>query len=429
MKEFDPLFITVSDYNDKVYYYLMLVIFVFCLIACTFLIKIDIVTSGEGAFKPEFNYKQVKIPVDGVISKVYVKEGDEVNVGQILFSISMDKDAVEHENLKNSISKVEKMHKSFNSILDSTEEEIDARIKTNGDENGVEYDIALDKMRKFHNEMKIKKIEIDRVENEVRRKTIESNSMRLIAFENKRKLSNMLTLITKGYVTTNEVESLKHELRLSINNVDLARENIKELELRKIMLNEEYSSIVNGFNDDINSRLYELTQQLHELIIRSEYVNERLKYKNVYSVYKGVVANIEMGMDNGFFTAGNVVMSLSPTSESLILDGVIRVKDAGFINEKDPVIIKLDSYPYTRYGTINGKIIKIIKAQNINSDNNSIYKILIKPDADFLLIKNERFFLKNGLTTTFDIMNGERTIASYFLEPVFENIKEGLRER
>ncbi|MRT47648.1 HlyD family efflux transporter periplasmic adaptor subunit [Raoultella sp. RIT712] len=428
MRDFNPLFITVSNYNGKIYYYLMLVVFVFFLIVCAFLIKIDIVTSGEGAFKPEFNYKQVKIPVDGVISKVYVKEGDEVNVGQILFSISMDKDTVEYENLKNSISKVEKMHKSLNSILESGEKKNDSRIRII-DESGVEYDIALDKMRKFHNEVTIKKIEIDRVENDIQRKTIESNSMKLIAFENKRQLSNILKLQTKGYVTSNEVESLKHELRLSVNNVDLAKENIKELELRKIILNEEYLSIVNGFNDDINSRLYELTQQLHELKIRKEYVNERLKYKNVYSVYKGVVANVEMGMDNGFFTAGNVVMSLSPTSESLILDGVIRVKDAGFINEQDPVIIKLDSYPYTRYGTISGKIIKIVKAQNLNSTDESIYKILIRPDTDFLLIKNERFFLKSGLTTTFDIINGERTIASYFLEPIFENMKEGLRER
>ncbi|WP_426617163.1 HlyD family efflux transporter periplasmic adaptor subunit [Raoultella sp. R2A007] len=428
MRDFNPLFITVSNYNGKIYYYLMLVVFVFFLIVCAFLIKIDIVTSGEGAFKPEFNYKQVKIPVDGVISKVYVKEGDEVNVGQILFSISMDKDTVEYENLKNSISKVEKMHKSLNSILESGEKKNDSRIRRI-DGSGVEYDIALDKMRKFHNEVTIKKIEIDRVENDIQRKTIESNSMKLIAFENKRQLSNILKLQTKGYVTSNEVESLKHELRLSVNNVDLAKENIKELELRKIILNEEYLSIVNGFNDDINSRLYELTQQLHELKIRKEYVNERLKYKNVYSVYKGVVANVEMGMDNGFFTAGNVVMSLSPTSESLILDGVIRVKDAGFINEQDPVIIKLDSYPYTRYGTISGKIIKIVKAQNLNSTDESIYKILIRPDTDFLLIKNERFFLKSGLTTTFDIINGERTIASYFLEPIFENMKEGLRER
>lgn len=427
MRDFNPLFITDNDCNDKIYYYLMLVVFVSSLILCAFLTKIDIVTSGEGAFKPEFNYKQIKIPVDGIINKVYVKEGDEVNVGQVLFSINMDKDTVEDENLKKSISKVEKMYKSFNSILNSAEEDIDARIKING--NGVEYDIALDKMRKFHNEMKIKKIEIDRVGNEIQRKTIEYNSMRLIVSENKRQLSNMLTLLTKGYVTANEVESLKYELSLSVNNVDLARESIKELELRKILLNEEYLSIVNGFNGDINSRIFELTQQLHELRIRREYVNERLKYKNVYSVYKGVVANVEMGMDNGFFSAGNVVMSLSPTSESLILDGVIKVKDAGFINEKDPVIIKLDSYPYTRYGTINGRIIKVVKVQNINSNDESIYKVLIRPDTNFLLIKNEKFFLKNGLTTTFDIVNGERTIASYFLEPIFENVNEGLRER
>ena len=371
------------------------------------------------------------MPVDGVINDVFIKSGDDIKPGQLLFTINMEKDENEISYLRKSIDKNTNMMDALKAITNISDSNIIEKALFFNEERKyvIEYRISYDRLIKLKNDLEINKINQEKLLREIQKKKIDVSSQLRVINENERVLDNTKKLLFKGYATNNEVETLRHKLKLSQDDLEIFNCDVQELKLLAEIALSKRRAIVNDFNNAISSELYNITQQQHELKIREEYLKERIKYKSIYSIYNGVVEDVELGLKEGFVAAGSKLIYMSPLHENLILEGVIKVRDSGFISEADSVVIKLDSYPYTRYGTLKGRIVKLLKSSSLDAANESTYKILIKPDSNYLTIEGKDYYLKSGFTSAFDIINGERTIASYFLEPIAKNLIESMRER
>ena len=129
--------------------------------------------------------------------------------------------------------------------------------------------------------------------------------------------------------------------------------------------------------------------------------------------------------NNGdFVSQAQVVATIVPESESSEMNCYVQNTDIADINVGDEVEIKLNAYPYSKYGTVKGTIEYISRGAIISEDMGSVYLIKIN-----VLNENDGIQLIPGLAGIVEIKTGTRSIMSYFLEPITESFKNSLKEK
>ncbi|NLK71052.1 MAG: multidrug transporter, partial [Clostridiales bacterium] len=90
----------------------------------------------------------------------------------------------------------------------------------------------------------------------------------------------------------------------------------------------------------------------------------------------------------------------------------------------DKTAIKLEAYPYNKYGTVSGTITYISPSAFINEQMGSVYLVKIKPEN-----VSESIDIMSGLTGMVEIKTDKRTIMEYFLDPIIKGFDESLKEK
>jgi hemolysin D len=153
---------------------------------------------------------------------------------------------------------------------------------------------------------------------------------------------------------------------------------------------------------------------------------EKSGLQTLVSPANGVVAQLAIHTVGGVVEAAKPVMIVVPDSGAVIADVQILNRDIGFVRVGDEVAVKIEAFPYTRYGTLRGRI------ENIGSDAVEDQKLgLVYPALIRLMpTKNGDSIVPSiGMQVTADIKTGQRSIISYLISPIDRMSAEAGRER
>ena len=101
----------------------------------------------------------------------------------------------------------------------------------------------------------------------------------------------------------------------------------------------------------------------------------------------------------------------------------VNNKDIAQIKLNDKVNIKLDAYPYSEYGTVNGRLIYISPDASVIEGIGSVYEVTAEIEND-----SESIILISGMTGSIEIITDTRTVLSYFLEPILDGFENSFKE-
>lgn len=147
-------------------------------------------------------------------------------------------------------------------------------------------------------------------------------------------------------------------------------------------------------------------------------------------------------------------MVIVPEGVELVVDALIPSSDIGFVREGQPVTLKADAYPFTRYGTFSGKVVSL-SDEAVTADNamalqdptakaagqvnaasgglpqvtNLFFVARIALDSPELDIGGGRLRLEPGMTVRAEIETETRRIIDYVLSPVTAVLDEAGHER
>ncbi len=142
----------------------------------------------------------------------------------------------------------------------------------------------------------------------------------------------------------------------------------------------------------------------------------------------GTVQELNIHTEGGVITA-ETLMRIVPDNDILEVTASVLNKDIGFIQPGQEVVIKVDAYPYTRYGYLTGKV-KNITADSVSvPDTGLVFNVIISIDRNDIQgerKKNSCYSWNDGYGRN---KTGVRSVISYLLSPLNETINESLRER
>ena len=143
----------------------------------------------------------------------------------------------------------------------------------------------------------------------------------------------------------------------------------------------------------------------------------------------GTVQQLAVHTVGGVVTPAQALMVIVPSDNPLEVEAVLDNKDIGFVSEGQQAEIKIETFPFTRYGTIEGKVSSVSGDAVVDEKKGLVYSARVSLDKTHLQVEEKLVRLQPGMAVTVEVKTGNRRVIEYFLSPLLRAGDESLRER
>lgn len=180
----------------------------------------------------------------------------------------------------------------------------------------------------------------------------------------------------------------------------------------------------------------ELTQAEDELAQNNEIHAQRkalLESSVMRALVPGIVKNIEVTTIGAVLKAGEPLMEIIPTGDTLLVEAKIQPKDIADLENGLQATLRLDPYDSSIYGVLEGSVVFIsgdTMIEETSRGEETYYKAHISlPAAPSLTSIAKSVDIIPGMTTQVDIKTGKRSVLTYLLKPIVKTLDESFGER
>jgi hemolysin D len=409
--------------------------------------KLAVVASAQGKFIPDGRVKQIQPMETSVVKAIHVREGQHVNAGDILLELDPAINAAE---LKTNADQL-KMNQLEQARLSA---ELGGGSPTYEAQRRDAPLVALqENLRRSRDAAFGARVAEGTALIAERNSAVAAAAATLHKYEELTKLSKQREedarpLLETGAISRLDYMQLKQDLVTNEN--DLAAQ-VKTLEQARYANAEAVKQLeglrhthVSDIYQDLGKKVYdasgltgsvEKSRQLYEL-------------KWLRSPVNGIVQRVDVATTGGVVTPAQNLVTIVPDGTPLIVEATLSNDDIGYVRTGQDVEIKVDTFPFQKYGTLKGKLTWIsadaeergasesagTSAAKSASDPKSakpsyVYKIHIQPQIKAFIIGGQSTSVQPGMTLQADINTDERRVIEFFLAPIIKYLDEGLKVR
>ena len=176
--------------------------------------------------------------------------------------------------------------------------------------------------------------------------------------------------------------------------------------------------------------LAEAETRAHSLAQELAKAENRTSQQTLTTPIDGVVQQLAVHTVGGVVTPAQQLMVIAPREGLLEVEAWVDNKDIGFVNPEQQAEIKVEAFPFTRYGTIEGKILTLSKDAVPVEKVGLVYAARVSMNRSTIRVENDKeVYLSPGMNVSVEIKTGRRRLIEYFLSPLLQASRESIRER
>ncbi|MCA6219204.1 HlyD family type I secretion periplasmic adaptor subunit [Photorhabdus antumapuensis] len=156
-------------------------------------------------------------------------------------------------------------------------------------------------------------------------------------------------------------------------------------------------------------------------------VREQLEI--IRSPVTGTVQQLSVHTLGAVLQPAQNLMVIVPDDNVQLAEVQILNKDAGFVHPGQQVTVKVDAFPYTRYGTIDGELLNISRDSTTDEQLGLVFPAQVSLKSNNIVIDNTRVDITPGMSIVAEIKTDQRRVIDYLLSPIREYQSEALREK
>jgi hemolysin D len=156
---------------------------------------------------------------------------------------------------------------------------------------------------------------------------------------------------------------------------------------------------------------------------------QREKLTVLRAPVSGTVQQLAIHTAGGVVTDAQTLMVIVPGGAQVTAEVSMENKDVGFVNTGQLAEIKLETFPYTRYGTV-AAIVSRVSADAVNDEKRgALFPAMLTLNTTQIDIDGKPIRLSPGMNVTAEIRTGQRRVIEFLLSPIQRAGNESLRER
>lgn len=386
--------------------------------------KIDIVAVAQGKLVPSGKVKLVQSAQAGSISQIRVQEGQRVNAGEVLFHLDSSINAAEQNKLQNQLN-------TLRTALSADQALLHYSRQHSFPASTVHTDLLSSKTDDYNAQLAALQAELTQLQAE-----------KTAAQVNIGRLDKTLAIITQraqSLKTLNEQQLIATDqfLQLEQNRVEqqetLAYEHARLQQINATMdaTEKRQRAFVAEFQKNLIENSADLQQRIHS--IEQEYAKSQVtaRQQTITAPVSGTVTQLAITTLGAVVNPAQELLQIVPNGKNggLLVEAGLPNKDIGFVTANQSAEIKLEAFPFTQFGVIEGEIIHV-SADAINHEQQGlIFPITTRLKQQQIYANGTWINLQPGMQASVEIKTGERRIIEFLLNPLLKGLDEGGRER
>jgi len=157
--------------------------------------------------------------------------------------------------------------------------------------------------------------------------------------------------------------------------------------------------------------------------------DSRNKLMQLKAPVDGTIQQLAIHTVGGVVTPAQPVMLIVPRDNPLEVEAFIENKDIGFVNPNQDAEVKIETFQYTKYGTIHANVTSVSHDAINDEKHRLIYSTRVKMERTTINVDGTEVNLSPGMAVSVEIKTGKRRVIEYFLNPLLQYQHESLRER
>jgi len=418
-----------TPYLIRTSMFIVSLVFLFFLVWTGF-IQIKEVARSVGEIVPAGHIQIIQHLEGGIVDEILVQEDELVSKGQILLRIRGEAIKADFERLLSRQKSLTERRQRFCSFLKSnTGDTAEITSIKSSKVSGSDYDILSGMLLAQKNEKLVLQEQVDQKNEQIRllrreKKTIIKNlKIAEEAFQTQKELYEERLVPQTNYLNAlQEINARKGQL-------DSMTIQIKQAELAAKEFGWRLQSQDSRSRDDV---LQQLGVVENELIDNKELINKlekQIRRLELRSPTHGIVKGLEIHTIGGIIPPGKPLMEIVPLNEELIAEVKISPGDIGHIKKGDHVTVKITTYDFSRYGSINGTVAALSATTFTNDRGTPFFKGMVELEKNYVGSNPEMNKVLPGMIVNADIITGEKSLLAYMLKPIHRSLNSAFIER
>lgn len=332
----------------------------------------------------------------GIVEKVWVNEGDIVEKGDVLFTLSS------HQHTGNGNNLTDDLIKNSETQLSALEGEIEQyRVISKQQQTSFKtrQSMQLKQLRSLQSQLELAEAKYTIVTEQ---------------------FDNVKTLNQQGYVSEIEIQNRQQLMLEHQQNVFNVKQQILQNENQFEQYNIDHLQIIHNTKEQIsrlNRQYLALESQLSQLQTTHRY--------SVVASHTGTVTAIQAVLGESIKPNTKPLLHIIPNDAKLEAELLLPTRSAGFVKRGDQTRMRFDAFPYQRFGFVQGQV-QHIDNTIISSTladlpvqlAEPVYRLRASLARDKVVANQQEFDLKSGMLFEADILLETRTLFEWLLDPL-----------
>ena len=397
--------------------------------------EVDIVGVAQGKIIPSGKIKIIQPLETGVVRSILVKEGERVEAGQPLIELDTTLAGADHLSIKEQqlVFKLDRVRQL--TILNTLNKDQTSIDHFNGLSEATPEQIRLQKerARSSLNEYQAK---IGALKDEQRQRQAERNAVD----QRIQQLDATLPLITERAKSLEEMA--KKNMLPRVQWLELEQERIEQVKERDVQKNnlDSLGAAIANINQRLAAQKAEFESQILTELADAEnriaaFEQEKIKADKRVTLQKliapvsGKVHQLAVHTIGGVVTPAQELMHIVPDEDAVEVEAWLPNKDIGFVHEGQAAEIKVETFPFTKYGVIEAEILNVSNDATPDEYLGLVYAMRVKMHKTIMKVEEKMINLSPGMAVTVEVNLGKRRLIEYLLSPLLRYKDESVRER
>lgn len=391
--------------------------------------SVDEVAVANGKIIPNGQVKTIQAEDKGVVKEIHVVEGQIVKKGDLLIELDTTITEADVNNLRHQVAyyslDIERL------LAEQASAPFMAKEQPGLESRDILFQQNLYNSRLAEYNAKMAVAQSNMRQAEASLASARSGYVKLIDMYNiaKEKEERVEKLAVENAISTFillDHQSKRVELGEDIN---AQQSEIAKLEWGLVQAQQQMDSINAERNRDITSSLVEDKKQLASYQEELKKAEEKDRLSHIVAPTDGRVSQLSVHTVGGVVTAAQGLMEIVPEDAVLQVEAWVQNKDIGFVQVGQSAEVKVETFSFQKFGTIDAKITEISPNAVEDKEKGRVYRVMLELDKNSFIVNGQEVPLGSGMTSTAEIKIRQKRIIEFFLDPFRQYKSEALRER
>jgi hemolysin D len=440
---------------------LIIVICAFVTVALiwSYVSRVDVIAVAQGKLQPTGRIKVIQPLETSRVLAIDVQNGDLVKAGQVLVELDTSEAAADRSGVLADLTSYEAEVLRRQAAIDAASrrdlkptlavawpERIPQPIRQREERVYAADVLQLSaQVAGLRAQMDQKSAEVQRIE------TMISAQTDLIATLQQR-VSMRDELVKMNAGSKSNLIDATETLQYQKMNIAQQRGQLAEANANLKVIARDIQRTYDTFMADNAQKLADAERQAGDLREKLKKAESRVDHMTLRSPIDGVIQASTLTTIGQIVTTGQELMRVVPDRNALEIECYLPNRDIGFVKPGDHAVIKIEAFPFTRYGTIDAKVVRVARdaipepeAEQAERDatrsgqsltasggertQNLVFPVTLVPASSYILVDDRRVPLGAGMAVTAEIRTGSRRMLEYVFSPLVKVGSEAMRER